>query len=433
MLNLDLSLKQNIKISNKLIESLNLLSMPINELDKFLKNESEENVMLDFQSSLDDKNFVKLLKNEKSPNSRQESLDFDRLNPKLENFTDFLLYQLIEENIDSREEKILRYLIYSLDEKGYLDSSLEDISKILKYPLDLVKSCHKILLTFEPKGVGARNLKECLLAQIQTTDENLIYLVKNHLEDLSDNKYSSIMEQMNLDKEDFLELIKKLQKLSPIPGNYKDESKLKKFVTPEIFLDYDNGKLNIHVEKNNPINLNQHYLSLLEGNLDKKTKAYLKDKLNRTLLIKKAIDKRNKTVEEISKYLINYQEDFFLNNMPLKAIREEDIANFFDISISTVSRAIKDKYVQYPNGTILLQELFSSSINGNMASKDYILKFLSLLIEGEDRKNPLSDEKIRLLLKKMDIKIERRTIQKYRKELEIPSSYKRKKIYELKK
>lgn len=432
MINLDLLLKQNIQISNQLIQSLKVLSMSKTDLENFLEKEKEENVMVDLEESFKNEKFIEDLKDKEETYTKKPSLDFDGLNPEKSTMEDYLFLQLIERSLSADEEMIIKYLIYSLDSRGYLDIGLEEVAEKLSRPLGLVQSCQKTLLDFNPKGIGALNLKDCLLAQIQTTDKKLKILLENHLENIRDCKYELIMKDLDLNRKELLDLLEKLEALNPYPGSFFEKDSYDKALIPEIFVDLEAEDLNIKVIKDNPIKINQYYLDLLSTNLDEKTKAYLRNKLARTLLIKSSIDKRNETIEIVSKYLINYQKDYFLKELPLKPINQEKLALKLGLSPSTVSRAVREKYLETPSEIIPLQSLFSRSSGENLVSKDYIKKMLQIMIRQEDKKNPLSDEEIRIKLSAMDIEIKRRTVQSYRKELNIPSSYKRKRIYNLK-
>lgn len=432
MLNLDILLKQNINISNQLIQSLNILTMSKIDLEKFLQREKEENVMVELEEKFKNERFVSDLKVREKKTIADKTFDFDRINPEKTSIEDRLIFQLIEKSLSPDEEKIIRYMIYSLDSKGYLDIKLDDLAHKLKLPLDLVQSSQKILTSFEPKGIGALNLKDCLLAQIQTRDEKLKILIENHLEDLYQNSYDTIMNDMDLDQEELLDLIGKLKDLNPHPKSFFDQEAYENLAIPEIFLDFEKNDIKVRVQKDNPISINQYYLELLESKIDKATKAYLRNKLARTLLIKDSIDKRNQTIEELAKFLVDYQKDYFLKDLPLKPLSQEDLARNFNLSSSTVSRAIRDKYLESPKGVMALKELFSNSTGPNTVSKDYIQKMIRLFIKEEDKEKPLSDEAIRKKLLAMDISLDRRTVQKYRDLLNIPSSYKRKKIYAFK-
>lgn len=429
MLNLDLLLKQKIHISNELIQSLKILTMSKLDLENFLEKESEENVMIELEDAFKNEIFISDLKNYEKKSICNSSYDFNNVNSKQTSIEDYLIFQLIEKSLSYDEENIIKYLIYSLDSRGYLDIDLEKVADKLYMPLSLVQYCQKILTTFDPKGIGALNLRECLLAQIQTTNKNLTNLIEKHLETLYKNDYDMIMEDLKLKPDELLELIRELEELNPNPKSSFDDKKYEKLIIPEIFIELNNDKIDLRVEKYNPIKLNQHYLELLETNIDDKTKAYLRNKLARTLLIKDSIDKINQTIENISTYLVNFQKDYFLKNLPLKPINQEDLAKTLNISTSTVSRAVREKYIQSPIGILSIQDLFSTSTVSNTVSKDYIQTIIRLLIKEENKSKPLSDEDIKKKLNNMEISITRRTVQKYRDLLNIPSSYKRRKIY----
>lgn len=433
MINLELLLKQNLNINQELIQSLKILNMSKFELEEFLEKENKENVMLNLEYDYKNKDYKKIYKDKKNTNLNiSNNFDFDRINEKKPSLEEYLNLQIIERNLSNKEEDIIRYLIYSLDDRGYLEIKLEEVAKILNYPLVLVENTQKLLTTFIPKGIGSINLKECLLAQIQTTNQNLKLLITNHLENLSLNKYEIIKKDLHISQKELTKLIEKLKTLNPNPLSFFDNERYEKLIIPEIFVSESMGELKIEIEKNNPININQYYLNLMDKNIDKKTKSYLKEKLSYLLLIKSSIDKRNQTLEEIANYLISYQEQFFLKNLPLNPINQDKLAKFLNISSSTVSRAIREKYIESFNGIFALKDLFSSPTKENTVSKDYILKMIQLIIKEEDKNNVLSDDQIMKKLTDMNIKIKRRTVQKYRNLLNIPSSYQRKRIYEFK-
>lgn len=429
LLKLKILLKQKLNISHKLIQSLEILSMPISELDDFLKEESQENVMLEFSSKFDNPKYVLSLQEKYSSiNNNVDDLSFDNFLSEPETLKDYLILQLLETNLSEEIVQSIKFLVLNLDDNGYLKVDLPTASNSLKVKLSVVEEAHKILMSFDPKGIGARNLKECLLAQIPDTEDLLYNMIDNHLEDIANNRADMIMDSLKINREEYLNLLGAVKSLNPKPGASFYSEKTIEYVIPDVFVSVDNGLLQISVDTVNEVHLNQHYLSLLERNIDKETEKYLKEKLSRSLMIIKSVDRRNETIKAISEYLINYQKDFFVSSLPLKTITQKDIADEFSISISTVSRAVKNKYVQTPKGSFPLKKLFTNSIAGNLASKDYIKKLILTFIETEDKSKPYSDEVLKNKLTDMGINIKRRTVQKYREELNIKSSVKRKQI-----
>lgn len=434
MLRLDLNLRQKFNISTKMIQSLEILTMPLVALDEYLNRESQENVLMEFKSKLDDPSYISSIKDKSSYSkssqdySSSQSDDgnvYEQVNSNIETLSDYLETQALETKLDENQAKIMNYLIQNIDSNGYLSISLAEAAKNLNVKLSLVNEVHEILTSFNPKGVGAIDLRQCLLLQVE---ENIILekLISNYLEDVAANRTDIILEELDIEYDDYLDLLEELRKLNPKPGASFDAQQLYEFVVPDVFVDIKDGQIVVNMELVNKVNLNQYYLSMLEKDLDEETKNYLKEKLTRCLMIIKSVDKRNETIKKIAEYLVNYQKDYFLYGLPLHAINQQDIADELNISVSTVSRAVKDKFIQSPVGNFPMKKLFSSSIEGNIASRDYIKKVIKSMIDTENKSKPLSDESIRKNLQLMGISIKRRTVQKYREELNILSSVKRK-------
>ena len=419
MLNLDLKLQQKLNIFTGLIQSLEVLSMNSYELEEFLKEESQENVMLDFKSRLEDERYLSHLKASggiKSSNNFVEDL------VKSKDLTEHLTEQLRELELERDIEKIIHYLILNLNESGYLTMSLEEVSKKLAQNIEKVKTAHSTLLKFEPKGVGARNLVECLLSQTREEDTLLKKIIENYLEEIAKNKLSMMAEELGVSTEEVKQLVNRIRKLNPKPGQSYQASKKVEYVFADVFLEIENREIHLQMDLVNNIYLNQAYLSMLSKDIDEQTREYLNSKLNRTLLIKKAVEKRNTTLNEIVKFIVEYQKDYFIYNSPLRPLRQKDVAEEIGISISTVSRAVSGKCLEYNKGVVALNDLFVGSTAGNEVSRDYIKKRIKEIISQEDKSKPLSDNKIVSILEREEINIKRRTVQKYRDELKIASS-----------
>ena len=191
MLKLDLKLQPKLNISNGLIQSLEILSMNSFELETFLKDESEENVMLDFKSRLEDERYVRSLKSKVGSVTHSENF-IEELAFQEIDLTEYLLEQLRECEIDKDIAKIVHYLILNLDESGYLKIKLEEVAKVLSQSIEQVKNAHSMLLKFEPLGIGARNLSECLISQVPKSETKLKELIEFHLEDVAKIKYQKL-------------------------------------------------------------------------------------------------------------------------------------------------------------------------------------------------------------------------------------------------
>lgn len=421
MLKLDLKLQPKLNISNGLIQSLEILSMNSFELETFLKDESEENVMLDFKSRLEDERYVRSLKSKVGSVTHSENF-IEELAFQEIDLTEYLLEQLRECEIDKDIAKIVHYLILNLDESGYLKIKLEEVAKVLSQSIEQVKNAHSMLLKFEPLGIGARNLSECLISQVPKSETKLKELIEFHLEDVAKNKISKIAESLGVTEQEVTLLISSLKKLNPKPGQAYQTQKRVEYVIPDVFVEVDNRDVSIKMDLVNNIHLNESYLNMLSTEIDEETKEFLKNKLNRTMLLMKSVEMRNKTLKEVMEYVVNHQRDFFVYDLPLKPLRQREVADDLGISISTVSRAINGKYLEYKKGAIALKNLFTGATLSNTVSKDYIKKKIRELIMAEDNSKPLSDSKIVAILEEDGIEIKRRTVQKYRDELGIASS-----------
>lgn len=429
MLKLELNTQQKLNISQKIIQSLEILSMNNMDLEKFLKTESEENVMLEFTSRLDDENFINSIKSASERINRNDISFENILNNDL-TLSDYLLEQLSEIKIDIELKEIIRYLIFNLDNSGYLSIDLRTCAKDLGKKIVDVEKAHKVLMTFDPCGVGARDLKECLL--IQSDDELLSRLIENHLEDIARNKLSKISKASGLTLDEVKELIKRLKELNPKPGDSYNSDVKTEYIIPDIFVQRNEDKLIVQMDLVNNIHLSNTYLNMLTKELDEETKKYLKLKMERTLMLMKSVEMRNKTLKDITEYVVEYQKDYFLYKLPLKVLKQKDVANEFGISISTVSRAINSKYLQYERGTIPLKYLFCKSVKESFVTPDYIKSLIKEIVERENKFKPLSDNNITNILNDRGIQIKRRTIHKYREELQIKSSQGRRKYEEKK-
>ncbi|WBW49377.1 RNA polymerase factor sigma-54 [Peptoniphilus equinus] len=418
---LDLQMQPKLNISTKFIQSLEVLSMNIFELDRFLKEESEENVMLDFTSRLEQDNYVNRLKSSLQSVTYGDN-PIEELAYNAEGLQDYLLSQLRDLDVERDIRLIIHYLILNLDESGYLTMSLDEVADVLLQPEARVANAHSILLTLDPPGVGARHLSECLISQIDRSDTVLVRLIQDHLEDIAQNKWQKIAKQMGLSISEVQSLTATIKRLNPKPGQVYQGDRTVEYVIPEIFVSVARQDIAIHMDLEKTIHLNDYYLNLLSQNIDEDTKAYLHNRLNRSALIMKSVDMRNQTLRDVAAYIITYQKDFFIYNLPLQPLRMKDVADVLSLSISTVSRAVKGKYLEYYQGVMPLKDLFTPMTLHNSVSQDYIKHRIKHRIDAEDKVHPLSDNKLVALLNEEGITIKRRTVQKYRDAMHIPSS-----------
>lgn len=430
---ININQKLTLNLNQNLINAIEMLRLNSLEIDELIQKESSENVFLEIEEK--NNQIEKIIKkyresiedyDDNYTIETKEERRYENFFEKKQSFKEYLKEQALFLKLPTRQIKIINFLIDNLDSKGYLIAEIKNFSKKLNVEKKEIYKCLKILWTFEPKGVGARNLKEALLLQVEKKD-NIYYIIANHLEDLAYNKLEKIAKEMGISLSEVQEAKEKIKKLNPIPSRgFEGENKNIRYIVPEIFIKIINDKLEVYVENsfNYKLNINTYYIELMNKTEDDKTKKYLMEKYNKALFFLEAMESRRINIEKVTKEIVEFQKEFFLKNEPLKILRLEDIAQRTNLSKSTISRISQNKYLQSSKGTILLKDLFAKKATKQdmYLSKDEILKEILNIIEKEDKTKPLSDKKILEILKNKNMNLSRRTIAKYREELSIPSS-----------
>jgi RNA polymerase sigma-54 factor len=351
---------------------------------------------------------------------------------------DFLFQQFGLLDLPEQQKKIGEQIIYNIDANGYLNYPLEEILRTLE-PIPLPSEAEQVLQyiqKLEPAGVGARNIQECLLLQLSETDTNYHVkkeMIEKYLTDISNNKYPKIAKELGRSLEEIKEIVTALQKLDPKPGaNYASDKP--SFVMPDVVVELIDGQYLVRLEEDYlpHLRINPRYLQMLQEKSDKLSKAreFLKKKLESANWIIEAIKQRQQTLFRVAQRLVEHQQEFLDHGLThLKPLKMQDIADDLQIHVSTVSRAIADKYMQTPRGIFALKFFFTGSIDkkdGDNESRVTVQERVQEMIQQEDKKKPLSDEDIADNLKAVGLEIARRTVTKYRKALKIPSSRRRK-------
>lgn len=372
-------------------------------------------------------------------------------------FHDYLISQLSFRNLDEKKYNIGLYIIGNIDDSGYLQRSIDAIVDDLAFTQNIatnskeVEDVLKVIQDFEPLGVGARNLKECLLIQLRKKFEESpaeekelgIKIISRYFNEFTKKHYDKIIKKAEISEEQLKSAINEILKLNPKPGNsLSDTIKTNHYIIPDFTVTNNNGELELTLNSWNmpELHVSRTYGEMLTDlNKGKKSKkqreafSFIKQKVDSARWFIEAIKQRQNTLLNTMEAIVDYQKEYFLtgDETKLRPMILKDIAEKIGMDISTVSRVVNSKYVQTDFGTFLLKNFFSESMvkeNGEEVSTREIKKILSNIIETEDKKKPLTDEKLALLLKEKGYNVARRTIAKYREQLGIPVARLRKEL-----
>lgn len=454
---LTLSQTQKLVMTPELRQAITILQLSTFELGQYIENQLLENPLLDISDDF--------LKNdlpvEKKAKEKEDSIDweeyfqdeassgpiisqreqkeevvYDNFVSSTPSLQEHLMMQLHLTFLSKTELKIGEFLIGNLDKNGYLTITTDEASRLLKVSKKDVEETLKIIQTFDPAGVGARNLPECLLIQIEQKGietPKIKDLIKNHLEDLAEARFAKIADKLNISIAQVQQLKDILVTLDPKPGrNFSSVNDVHYIVPDAVIEKVGNEYIVIMNDSISPrLSINPYYRALLTSE-DKESSIskFLSNRLDSALWLIKSIEQRRITLHKVIQSIADVQRDFLdCGLIHLKPLTMKQIADMVGVHESTVSRAISGKYVQTPRGVFELKFFFQSgleNVNGTMTSAESIKKIIREIIEGEDSHNPLSDQKLADILKEKGISISRRTVSKYREEMGILSSTKRK-------
>ncbi len=333
------------------------------------------------------------------------------------------------------QKKLALFLIGNLDEKGYLEIGLDEVSRRLGATPTEVEEALRVVQRLEPVGVGARSLEECLLLQLQDEgldDEKTVQVVREHLADLANNRFSRIADKLKITLQEVQQIADAVRSLNPRPGAAFHTGETR-FVIPDVTVEkvMDDYVVLVNDLSAPRLTINSFYERLLkESSSQEEARQFIHEKLNAALWLAKSLEQRRLTLMRVTQAIVEMQREFFDYGVHyLKPMTQKEIAEKVNLHESTVSRATSNKYVQTPRGVFELKYFFTSALataSGEAASSQSVKKRIKALIDAEDRKQPLSDQKLSELLIAEGIEISRRTVAKYREEMMIPSSAKRK-------
>jgi len=349
---------------------------------------------------------------------------------------DYLFNQFSLLDLDERQMEIGRNMIYNIDSDGYLRSSLEELFPPEESDVS-VKEARKVLRmiqSLDPPGIGARDLQECLLLQIDDTPKEALarLLVSQHLEDIEKNRYPKMVRETGESLEAIKGAVEFITRLSPRPGAlFSDE--MPQYITPDVNVEHnDAGKYKVSLEDHRipRLYISPIYAKLLQDeNAGEEEREYVRKKILAARWLIDAIEQRRDTLLRICKDVFEIQRDFLDHGIKhLKPLKMRTVAEHANVHVSTVSRAIADKYAQTPRGIYPLKFFFTGGTKaggGEMTSRKSVKQSVLEAIENEDKRNPLSDDEIARMLQQQGLDIARRTVSKYRKALRIPTSRRR--------
>jgi len=353
----------------------------------------------------------------------------------------YLLEQLAFAQLGREEKKCGEFIIGNLDNNGYLTISLEEVASFSRLKVDNVERVLKEIQKFDPPGVAARNLKECLMLQlshIKGKDKDLVEkILTSHISNLSSKKYNRIAKDLSVSGEDVIKAVKIINSLEPKPGrafNFEEPQ----YITPDLFVYKIEGEYMVFLNEDGmpKLHINSFYQRVLSDNhtIQQESKEYIQNKLRAAVWFIKSIYHRQNTLRNVMYSIIKFQRDFFDKGISfLKPLILREVAEDINMHESTVSRVTNNKYVYTPHGIFELKFFFTGGINalngGDSVASESVKDMIRKIIAHEDIQYPFSDQKIVNILKTQNINIARRTVTKYREMMSILPSHKRKKLF----
>ncbi|WP_066258752.1 RNA polymerase factor sigma-54 [Neobacillus drentensis] len=430
--------QQTLKLAmtQELSQAIALLQYSAHELTAFLEDKALENPLLQIDNS-NIKPMNPLIDRNRRKHQKAEKDWIDQIADKPFSLEDYILSQLKITNLSAEQSRVIRHLIQNLDENGYFLGDQTEIAQRLRVDEDLVEECLAIIQTLEPAGIGARNLQECLLMQIYylNPDNELAQkIIADYFIPFAEKKWKPIAKELKVTLKELQEVFDEIQTLNPKPGAILGKEATT-YIIPDAIVEQSSDGLTVRMsdELLPRISLNEQYYHKFKDQ-DQQVSRFLQDKLQDYQWIQKSIEQRKETLTRVVAKIIEKQASFFQKGSQyLVPMTMKEVAAELDIHESTVSRAVREKYVQTPIGTFGLKTFFTSTIQtiseDENTSSTQVKKKIATLIEKENKQKPLSDQEIVEQLKRDEgMVVSRRTIAKYRDQLGISSSSKRKRF-----
>lgn len=442
-----LTQSQDLVLSQKMIQSMEILQMSTTELAEYLEKASQENPVIDLDEqdtsrdfdrrediqrklewleSTDRQNKVYYQNDREEIDHMQSAHD---IKDNGETLQDYLESQILLKKMDPVDEKIVHYIIDTLDSKGYFTDSVRDAAEFLHVSEEQFLNGLKLVQTLDPAGIGARNLQECLLLQLKHRNEESSLtadIIRNHLDDVARHHVQILAKKLRVSPSEIEDSIQILLKLNPKPGNAYNNRENLNYISPDaVVVNTEIGfEILINEYQYPRFHINPYYRNMEKTTSDREAKKYLHQKIQEANQITDAVTMRTSTLSKVMHILVEKQFDFFMHGPGHKSpMTLADIANAADLHPSTISRTLRSKYLQCTWGVYPLSYFLTASVTGSnedAITPDTLKAKIKTIIDAEDKTHPLSDEAIRVKLAEQDISLARRTVNKYRKELNIP-------------
>ncbi|MEG0942258.1 MAG: RNA polymerase factor sigma-54 [Angelakisella sp.] len=442
---LEMNITQRQGLSQRMEQSVHILQMGAQELENYITELSMENPVIELEAGQekDTQLYEELITNadklEYEPRIPEAGLVFDgEENPleKLcgetpsESLTDYLLRQLLYCSASPEDKLAAKRLIGYLDDNGYLTVDRNTLCSETGYNRLQLDTAITMIQSLDPPGVGAADLKECLCLQLAHDDLLARCIVTDFLSAMAQNRILHIADKLNVSAGEVAAAAERIRLLNPKPGAAYAVSAAPVYIKPDILVTVENGRCHLSLLQNAVYNLqiSPMYMDILKQGTNKEASDYITRKLHQAQWVQSCIRSRNETLLKVAGAIVARQEQFFLSpNAPLQVFRLQDVAAQLGVHESTISRTVKDKYLRCSRGVFPLKTFFARGLgSGAQAhegiSTQSIKEQITLLIAAEDKKKPLSDQKICEELKKYNITLSRRAVAKYREELSIPNS-----------
>ena len=466
-----LSLQQ--KLSPQQIQMIKLLELPTVQLEQRIKQEIEDNIVLEEEERpAEDEDLQpqeisvdEYLREDDTPSYKSHINNYskdDKQRPVYltegRSLQEYLIEQLNFRNLSERDMRLATYLVGSLDEDGYLRRDLESVADDIAFTVGIETSAEElerilgIIHELEPAGIGARDLRECLLLQIDQLPLNTRprrlarRILADYFDEFVKKHYEKLMARLQVSEDEFREAIAEIKHLSPKPGNLYAEggTDTTPYIIPDFILDYQDGHFNLSMNSYNvpEVRINRRYVDMIrdmvgpDGKVkeqDREALQFVKNKIDSAKWFISAIKQRHDTLMRTMQTILDYQQEYFKDGdrSKLRPMILKDIADRTGLDVSTISRVVNSKYVQTQFGIILLKSLFSEAMqteSGEEVSSYEIKNILQQCIDEEDKRHPLTDETLMDILNSKGYRIARRTVAKYREMLNIPVARLRKQI-----